>query len=153
MSTDGPEQELRRVSDRIAAAILEFCWRIGVGAIFHMADLNLFVQAAMGGAPNSSYRVFYELQRQGRLRYTLLHRRNSQYRLDWLLPPGESPIPQAPAPRTRYYAVMLVDGFPVAGPFRSPTPRDARVAEWLQANPGGVALLVLVGPDGQMEVL
>jgi hypothetical protein len=47
---------------------------------FHVEDVRQHVLKRVVVAPNSPYRILYELRREGRLDYKVLNRRQSLYR-------------------------------------------------------------------------
>ena len=71
---------LAAVSDRIAGAIKAF-YTLNPQAEFHADDLRNFVSKHTGrSAPNSAYRVMYDLRKRGLLAYTVVSRSKSLYR-------------------------------------------------------------------------
>lgn len=82
-------QQRRRVAARISSHVLHFCrWRLRHGqAQFRLQELTDHVQAAFGGklAPDSPRRILCLLRRQGLLKYEVVSRAQSLYRL---MPPS-----------------------------------------------------------------
>lgn len=76
-------EHLERVSARIGRHILTFCQaRIASGQLdFRMDELRAYVQAQAGVAPDSPSRILRDLRQQGLLRYEVVNRRASHYRL------------------------------------------------------------------------
>lgn len=70
---------LAAVSKRIAASVLSFC---NSHRTFHADELRDVVESEVGPvAPNSPYRIMYELRRQGKLNYRVLSRTESLYEI------------------------------------------------------------------------
>jgi len=75
-------QELERVSSRIGAAILEFC-RGRSGETFHADELRQHVWRCVGStAPGSADRILRDLRQRGLVRYVVVSRRDSLYRVE-----------------------------------------------------------------------
>ena len=71
------DENLRRVSDRIAGSILEF---LEGNITFHADDLRNYVTEKVGVvAPGSADRVLRLLRQKGRVDYIVLNRRESLY--------------------------------------------------------------------------
>lgn len=68
--------ELGRVSERIAAAVVEFCTP---GRTFHADELRQHVAARCAVAPGSADRILRLLRQQGRVPYRVLNRSKSLY--------------------------------------------------------------------------
>lgn len=78
------QQELERVRSRLADAVLLFCRTHGAPT-FHLSDLLAFMRAHGDvGAPDSPSRILRDLRQRGMLAYTVVNRRASRYRLDWV---------------------------------------------------------------------
>jgi hypothetical protein len=76
MITMAQDENLERVTERIAAPVLEFC---GLRRQFHMIELAEFVQARVGVAPDSPGRILRMLRQAGKVSYRVIDRRNSEY--------------------------------------------------------------------------
>jgi hypothetical protein len=76
--------ELGRVTGNIGEAVLDFAKaRLAGDPIFHADDLRQSVESAgLIVAPNSPYRIMYNLARQGKLKYTVVSRSGSTYRIE-----------------------------------------------------------------------
>lgn len=78
-------QELARVCGKIGAAIIQFCrLRLASGNVeFHADQLRRYVadHLAIDTAPASADRILRELRRVGKVRYSVVNRRQSLYRL------------------------------------------------------------------------
>ncbi len=85
-----PEQpeNLERVSQKIARYILDFCRACIVSSQseFRMRQLEDYVRMMVQVriAPDSARRIFNDLRNKGRIGYTLLSRKDSHYRIDWI---------------------------------------------------------------------
>lgn len=79
-------ESIGRVRERIAGHVLVYC-RICLGSTFRMEQLAAFV-ADRGErvAPDSAGRILRDLRQKGAVEYTLLSRRDSLYRCDWVRP-------------------------------------------------------------------
>jgi hypothetical protein len=92
-----PEQQehLDRVSSKTSPAILRF-YQLHCGEQFHADDLRNFVLKVAGVqiAPNSAYRVMYDLKKKGLLNYEVINRRQSLYRFLTIDPPNPFRRPQ-----------------------------------------------------------
>lgn len=75
-------ENLERVGSRIAASIVEYLSKLGVGSTFHADELASFVQRRVKAAPGSSDRILRELKRAKRVNYTVLSRSKSLYRVE-----------------------------------------------------------------------
>lgn len=73
------DAERARVYATIAPLVLEFA-NARAGQEFHVEDLRRHVLQHVVVAPNSPYRIMYELQREKKLSYTVVNRRQSLYR-------------------------------------------------------------------------
>jgi hypothetical protein len=73
---------LDRVTERIGAAVLEFC-RHRVGARFHMDELCAFVQLREHAAPDSPSRILRYLRARRLVGYKVINRRESLYWVLW----------------------------------------------------------------------
>lgn len=79
------QQQLERVAARIGDAILTFVRRLRAfeTTTFHADDLREFVMRAVGRtAPGSADRVLRDLRARGLVRYQVINRRESLYRLE-----------------------------------------------------------------------
>ncbi len=77
---DDPEQR-ERVSERIGHAILDYA-RIHCGEDFHMDHLRRFIATVIGPiAPASPDRILRDLRQRGKLKYVVVDRRRSLYRI------------------------------------------------------------------------
>jgi hypothetical protein len=74
-------ENLDRVRSRIADVVLAWC-REHVGGEFRMDELRKFVQLAEPTAPDSASRILRDLRQRGRVRYVVLSRADSLYRID-----------------------------------------------------------------------
>lgn len=82
--TPDPEAQhaqLRRVRERIEAAVLAYCSALSPPAQFHMEDLTAFVQARVPVAPDSPGRILRHLRQRKRLAYRVVNRKASLYEL------------------------------------------------------------------------
>jgi hypothetical protein len=71
------DDDLARVSSRIAVAVLDFCRR---HQQFHAGELHRHVEQATGvAAPASADRILRDLRAKGRVRYSCVSRRDSLY--------------------------------------------------------------------------
>jgi hypothetical protein len=85
-------EHLERVSGKIAAEVLHFCaGRVrsvgqpeNVLGAFHLEELTRWVRARIGIAPDSPGRILRMLRQAGQIRYEVLNRRKSLYRVDWV---------------------------------------------------------------------
>jgi hypothetical protein len=74
------DTELKRVSLRIAEAVLDFARR-RAGALFYMEQLNLHVADVVGTvAPDSPGRILRDLRRKKHISYEVVSRKDSLYR-------------------------------------------------------------------------
>jgi hypothetical protein len=81
------DDNLRRVTERVSAAVLEFCFP---GRQFHMAELNDYCAERVGNlAPDSPGRILRLLRQAKRIQYHVVSRRDSIYRVE----------PEPPTPR------------------------------------------------------
>jgi hypothetical protein len=88
----GQQENLDRVSQRIAPAVLAFCQSIGLKEFF-ADDLRRYVRRMVGEvAPGSPDRVLRDLRRKGMIDYRVVSRSESLYQM---LRVG--PRPAAPA--------------------------------------------------------
>ena len=77
---------LERVTSRIGAAIVEFC-AARVGQTFHADELRAAITAACGVvAPDSASRILRQLRLTNRIRYVVLSRRESLYKVEGVTP-------------------------------------------------------------------
>lgn len=90
-ATNAPE--LERVGGKISDAVLAFCRRhyryAGTTPSileFHLEDLASSVRSATGIAPDSPGRILRDLRQRGHVRYTVLSRKDSLYRIDFVAP-------------------------------------------------------------------
>ncbi len=74
------DPELARVSSRIGREVLAYCRE---HRSFHAEDLRQHV-AAIGIAPGSADRILRDLRQRGAVRYSVVSRRESLYRVDWV---------------------------------------------------------------------
>lgn len=76
--------QLERVTSRIGMLILAFARdRLrSQSPTFHMAELADFVGRDFVAAPDSAGRILRHLRAQGAVRYQLVSRRRSEYRID-----------------------------------------------------------------------
>jgi hypothetical protein len=83
--------DIARVTERIAAAVLEFC---ALPRQFHMSELNAYVESSVGTiAPHSAGRILRALRQAGKVNYRVLDRSNSLYEI--VLPvPTQIEFPQ-----------------------------------------------------------
>lgn len=73
------QEELDRVSSRIAGALIHFC-RKHIGKAFRADDLHTHVMRACGSiAPASSDRILRLLRQRGVIDYEVTSRRDSRY--------------------------------------------------------------------------
>lgn len=81
-STDPQPAELERVTARIRQHVLEFCKQaLKRGGQFHSEDLRQYVQAKAPGAPGSSDRILRYLRQKDLVRYEVVSRSKSLYRV------------------------------------------------------------------------
>lgn len=75
------KENLNRAKRRIAPAVVTFFQRRLVGARqFHTDELRDFVESEVGHvAPNSPYRIMYDLARDGVISYRVVSRSRSLY--------------------------------------------------------------------------
>lgn len=76
---------LDRVSARIGATIREFYrLKIEAGEVeFHVEELRRYVRQEVGMvAPNSPYRIMWQLREDGRINYSVVSRSASLYRIE-----------------------------------------------------------------------
>jgi hypothetical protein len=74
---DEQQENLERVSSRIASAVVEFC---RTHRRFHADELRQAVIAATGiAAPASADRILRDLRRRGVIDYVVVNRRESLY--------------------------------------------------------------------------
>lgn len=74
------EENIDRVSSRIAWAIIEFCQ---THKRFHADELRKYVIAQTGiSAPGSADRILRDLRSRGIIRYHVVNRRESLYEVD-----------------------------------------------------------------------
>lgn len=79
MLRNSDRPDLARVSERISAAVLEFCGRT---SRFHMTELVAFVRDRVGTvAPDSASRILRQLRRAGKVRYRVVDRSASLYQI------------------------------------------------------------------------
>ncbi len=74
-------QDLHRVARDLQRHILDFC-RDHVGLEFHMADLVDYVSSRHHAAPSSTDRVLRKMRSDGLVKYTVVNRSKSLYRID-----------------------------------------------------------------------
>jgi len=72
-------ENLTRVRHSVAASIVAFLERVGVGGRFHAEELREHVRAEHPTAPASADRVLRDLRRRGRIDYVLVSRSASLY--------------------------------------------------------------------------
>jgi hypothetical protein len=76
---------LHRVSKAIAPHVLEFCReRLSSAPNFHAYELNSFVNERCYGAPGSADRILRQLRHKGFVRYEVVDRAKSHYRVTWV---------------------------------------------------------------------
>lgn len=85
-----PEQ-LARVTGKIADAIIAFC-RARVGRAFHADDLRRHVASSAQVAPASADRVLRALRQSGQVRYVVVSRAGSLYRVDEVASLGQTEV-------------------------------------------------------------
>lgn len=95
MITMAQDENLERVTERIAAAVLEFC---DLNPRFHMVELAEFVQERVGVAPDSPGRILRALRQAGKVSYRVIDRRNSEY----LIEAKSTAAPTAPGDATLF---------------------------------------------------
>lgn len=79
-----PKLNLERVAQAIGSTILEYC-KLMVGGEFHGDDLRAYVKdKGIVCAPSSPDRILRQLKAAGLIRYTLVSRPKSLYRVDWV---------------------------------------------------------------------
>jgi hypothetical protein len=79
---DNHSTNLKRVRETIANAVYEF-WRERHqrdDCEFYIKELAEYVAIRHVVAPNSAYRVMYEMRKLGRINYEMVSRRQSRYR-------------------------------------------------------------------------
>jgi hypothetical protein len=80
MTTMAQDANLERCSERIAAAVLEFC---RPGRQFQMAELNEYCGERVGNlAPDSPGRILRLLRQAKKVKYRVIDRRNSEYLIE-----------------------------------------------------------------------
>lgn len=79
------DQQLSRVSDRIAGAVLDFC---KAHTTFRGAELCDYVREQCGGSPESALRVMRDLRKRGALSYKNVDRGRSVYTVWRAFGPG-----------------------------------------------------------------
>ena len=102
MTTMAQDENLERVGERIAAAVLEFC---DLRPRFHMVELGEFVQARVGVAPDSPGRILRLLRQAGKIRYRVIDRRNSEYLIEAKLTAAST----APEPAATLFGDISLD--------------------------------------------
>jgi hypothetical protein len=102
MTTMAQDANLERCSEKIAAAVLEFC---GLRRQFHMIELAEFVQARVGVAPDSPGRILRMLRQAGKVKYRVIDRRNSEY----LIEAKSTAAPTAPEPAASLFGDISPD--------------------------------------------
>jgi|HubBroStandDraft_2_1064218.scaffolds.fasta_scaffold00590_11 hypothetical protein len=70
-----------RVREKVAALIVEFFRSRGVGRDFHLWEVEEYVGQASNATPGSAGRVLRALNVEGRIRYRLVSRTSSAYRI------------------------------------------------------------------------
>jgi len=75
------EEELNRVTARIARSIITFCKGLRGTKRFHAEDLRTFVGEEARVAPGSADRVLRGMRQKGLLDYEVVNRAQSLYRL------------------------------------------------------------------------
>ncbi len=71
--------ELQRVKNNIGDVVLNF---VRYNRHFNAEELRNAVEASVGKvAPNSPYRIMYELKRQGKINYRVVSRSKSEYEI------------------------------------------------------------------------
>lgn len=91
------QENLERVSLRIAAAVMQFCReRLGwESKLFHADELRNYVTAATGiNAPASADRVLRDLRQKRQLDYEVVSRRESLYKIIWVRPESDGEPPE-----------------------------------------------------------
>lgn len=74
-------EQLRRVKSKTAEAILQFFGTLGAGETFHAQQLRDYVASIVPVAPSSPDRVMRDMRTCGQLRYELVSRKDSLYRV------------------------------------------------------------------------
>lgn len=77
----GQSENIGRVSEKIALAVLEFCRSVGHGGKFHMVDLQDFVGRQFSIAPDSPGRILRDLRKRKLLNYRVVSRSESEYQM------------------------------------------------------------------------
>lgn len=82
------QEQVARVSGRIAPLVLEFCRRRMASARRHFraSELRAFVESEQPVAPGSADRILRLLRRDGVVAYTVTNRRDSEYWLHGVRP-------------------------------------------------------------------
>lgn len=76
---------LDRVASRIATHVFAFCVARGVTNTFHAEDLRIFVrERSPQTPPDSPSRILRDLRQAKYVDYTVVSRRKSLYRIEWL---------------------------------------------------------------------
>jgi hypothetical protein len=73
-------RELERVATKIDKIVHEFC-SARVGLEFTMAELHSYVNTRTTSAPDSAGRILRLLRREGKIRYSVVHRADSRYKV------------------------------------------------------------------------
>jgi len=73
--------ELNRVSDRIAAVVVDFYNEHEPGYEFTLHEVTLYVMQKVVCSPTSPYRVMADLRKKGQVNYVVLSRKESLYRM------------------------------------------------------------------------
>lgn len=78
------QRQIERVASNIAETVLDFLWKRGSGNTFRMTELHEYVKACHPTAPASADRILRDLRAKGRVRYAVVSRAQSLYRIDEL---------------------------------------------------------------------
>lgn len=73
--------ELDRVSERIAAVVIDYFNEHGPGYEFTLHEITLYVMQKVVCSPTSPYRVMADLRKKDQLNYVVLSRKESLYRM------------------------------------------------------------------------
>ena len=82
---DGHTENLERVKTTIGDTVLAFVKQcFDENKAFHISELQSYVSSRVQSAPNSAYRILYQLKRDKKCNYKLLSRLKSHYVIDWV---------------------------------------------------------------------
>lgn len=121
-------KHLGRVRRKIGRFVLRFARQHNVKGKrqFHLEELVKFVLGFRPGlSPSSPGRILQAMKRDGWFGYTVLSRKKSLYRMDWVIKKGAKPTP---APRqTHAYFFMTGKQHKLMGPYATSLLRKAAI--------------------------